>query len=498
MKKHIILNLTMLAAGAASLAADLRPSGVAAEYFRVWAGFKRPELDVQSFKQGMSAFVDETRELYKGRGLSDYLVMIPPANKPAFVPDELALVALDSEQAYRAVRNTPEGQAYSQNHWKIFDRSNSQSAPRVVNYFQENPQSLESGLAYDLIGEPIDWSRGYTRAFLGVRKEGVSQEDFLRNLSAHIRLAATNLRPLGMQAYIVLANKDYEVAYIHWASREAHDLAFSRSEGSQVFVDAGRFMTPLMYAPVEKILPGAQVEEGHAYANLKIQKTLLVLTSHSDLGSSGKKTGYYLPELVHPLNVLEQNGVEVELASPQGGAAPVDPASIRTEDSEIRTFISRRDMNLRLGMTLKLEEAVASDYHSVFYVGGHGTMWDFLTNKDIDRLTREIFENEGVVAAVCHGPAALINVRLSSGAFLLSGQNTTGFSDAEELAYGLDKVVPYSLEQALRSRGVKYSKAPSLWQENVAVNPGLVTGQNPASARSTAVEMLRQVFSRAH
>lgn len=210
-------------------------------------------------------------------------------------------------------------------------------------------------------------------------------------------------------------------------------------------------------------------------------KALIVVTSHSQLGKTGKPTGYYLPEVTHPYFELEKAGFEIDVASPLGGEAPMDPSSKDLSDEANRKFLQQPFLVEKLKKTIPLGKINPKDYSAILFAGGHGTMWDFADSTDIHRITAEIFENQGVVAAVCHGPAALVNVKLSNGRFLVDGKRVTGFSNAEEEEANLTKVMPFLLQTALEERQAKYEKAP-IWKKNVVTDGNLVTGQNPASA----------------
>ena len=211
-------------------------------------------------------------------------------------------------------------------------------------------------------------------------------------------------------------------------------------------------------------------------------KALIVVTSHSKLGETGKPTGYYLPEVTHPYFELEKAGFEIDIASPLGGEAPMDQSSRDLSDEANRKFLEQPALVAKLKKTIALEKINPKEYTAILYAGGHGTMWDFAESKEINRVTAEIFENKGVVAAVCHGPAALVNVKLSNGKFLVDGKHVTGFSNAEEEAAKLTETMPFLLQTALEERNAKYEKAP-LWNKKVVVDGNLVTGQNPASAK---------------
>lgn len=210
-------------------------------------------------------------------------------------------------------------------------------------------------------------------------------------------------------------------------------------------------------------------------------KVLIVVTSHSELGQTGKPTGYYLPEVTHPYAALAEKGFAIDIGSPRGGKAPLDERSLDLKDKTNRAFWEDAAKRGKLEQTLRLSSLHGRDYQAIVFAGGHGTMWDFADDADIQRLVREIYEAGGVVAAVCHGPAALVNAKLANGEYLVAGKNVGGFSDAEEEAAGLTQVMPFLLETTLVARGAKYSKAP-LWKEHVVVDGRLVTGQNPASA----------------
>lgn len=218
-----------------------------------------------------------------------------------------------------------------------------------------------------------------------------------------------------------------------------------------------------------------------------MKKILFVLTSHGELGTTGKATGYFLSELSHPWRVFTQAGYAVDFASPAGGASPVD--GMNTEDPINREFLDSSDAT-RAAATLNLAEVDPRRYAAVFFVGGHGTMWDFPHNAHLAEIARTIYEEGGVVSAVCHGPAALVHVALSDGTYLVAGKRVTSFTDAEERAKKLETVVPFLLESELRARGALFEHA-DLWQPHVASDSRLITGQNPASATPLAEEVVR-------
>lgn len=217
-------------------------------------------------------------------------------------------------------------------------------------------------------------------------------------------------------------------------------------------------------------------------------KVLIVVTSHSHLGTTGKPTGYYLPEVTHPAHALEAQGIAFDIASPQGGIAPMDEDSHDLTDLVNKKYMEKAEFVKKLNNTLKLGEVDPSQYKGILFVGGHGTMWDFADNAPLANLAAAIYEKGGVVGAVCHGPAALLNIKLTNGEYLIKGKKVAGFSNAEEEAAGLTQVMPFLLEDELVNRGAKYSKA-GLWKKHVVVDQRLVSGQNPASAEEVGQQI---------
>jgi putative intracellular protease/amidase len=219
---------------------------------------------------------------------------------------------------------------------------------------------------------------------------------------------------------------------------------------------------------------------------------LLVLTSHGKLGDTGKTTGFFLSELTHPLEVFEKAGLPVEFASIQGGEPPVDGLDL--EDSVNARYWNDPAFRAKLAATKKLSEVDPGKFSAVFFSGGHGTMWDFSDDPAVQKVACEIYEAGSPVGAVCHGPSALVNVKLSDGTFLVSGKEVAAFTNSEEEKVGLTKVVPFLLETKLSERGAKHIPAPD-FQKNVVASGRLVTGQNPASASGVAEKMLEVLNS---
>jgi putative intracellular protease/amidase len=222
-------------------------------------------------------------------------------------------------------------------------------------------------------------------------------------------------------------------------------------------------------------------------ANNGGKKVLIVLTSHDDLGGTGQKTGFYVSETAHPWRVFSQAGYQVDLVSPRGGEPPQDGAD--RSDPIQEAFLDDAEMSRKLTRTLRPQEVSPRDYAAIFYAGGHGTMWDFPGNTKLAGIARDIYESGGVVSAVCHGPAALVNVTLSDGTYLVAGKEVSAFTNEEEAAVGLTGVVPFLLQSALEERGAKHVGGPN-FQPQVAVADRLVTGQNPASAGPVAEQVV--------
>lgn len=216
---------------------------------------------------------------------------------------------------------------------------------------------------------------------------------------------------------------------------------------------------------------------------------LLVLTNHAELGEREETTGFYLSEAAHPYQVFREAGLEVKLASPKGGWAPVDPKSLDLEDSANAAFWeefgSKRDGASGIADTLSLGEVGPGQFRGIFFAGGHGTMWDFPTSAELRAVTASIFSRGGVVGAVCHGPAALVNLKLPDGSLLAAGKKVAVFTNSEEEAVELTDVVPFLLQDTFEGMGAEVVEAED-FAENAVRDGRLVTGQNPASAGKAA------------
>ena len=219
------------------------------------------------------------------------------------------------------------------------------------------------------------------------------------------------------------------------------------------------------------------------------ERVLIVLTNHTQLGDTGRETGFYLSEASHPYAAFQEAGYQVDFASPTGEAASIDPTSYDMSDPLNRSFVEDSSVMAAIEDTLSPLEVVPDDYEAIFFAGGHGTMWDFPDDQSLSQLTAAIYEDGGVVAAVCHGPAALVNVELSNGQHLLEGKTVAAFTNEEEEAVGLTGVMPFLLETTLIEQGAEHTEAEN-FQPHVVVSGRLVTGQNPASATGVAEEVV--------
>ncbi|MBL1265186.1 type 1 glutamine amidotransferase domain-containing protein [Candidatus Methylomicrobium oryzae] len=225
-------------------------------------------------------------------------------------------------------------------------------------------------------------------------------------------------------------------------------------------------------------------------------KILIVLTSHSQLGDTGKKTGFWLEEFAAPYYVFKDAGALITLASPKGGQPPLDPKSDLPENQTELTkrFCNDTAAQAELANTKKLGDVVADDFDAVFYPGGHGPMWDMPDNATSIALIEAFVNADKPVGAVCHAPVALVNVHGKDGDYWVKGKRITGFTNAEEEAVGLTAAVPFLLEDRLKERGGIYSSAVN-WVPYVQVDGKLVTGQNPASSEPAAEQLLKLLRS---
>ena len=234
-------------------------------------------------------------------------------------------------------------------------------------------------------------------------------------------------------------------------------------------------------------------KSGNSAADAKAQelkKILFVVTSHDEKGNTGEKTGYYLGEVSHPWDVLHSAGYEIDFVSPQGGKAPVDAFDMT--DAINKKFWDNDLYRNKIENTKKPSEINPDDYVSIHYAGGHGAMWDFADNSEIAAIAQQIYENNGVVSAVCHGPAGLVNIKLNDGSYLVDGKKVNSFTNEEEIRVNLENVVPFLLEDQLIERGAIFEKSEP-FTDHVVADQRLVTGQNPQSAKSVGQATLNEL-----
>lgn len=218
---------------------------------------------------------------------------------------------------------------------------------------------------------------------------------------------------------------------------------------------------------------------------------LMVLTSHDQLGDTGKKTGFWLEEFAAPYYVLKDAGADVTLASPRGGQPPLDPKSDEADAQTEATHRFKADpaAQAALASTMPLSDIEAAEFDAVFYPGGHGPLWDLAEDGNSIRLIEAFVATDRPVGAVCHAPGVLRHVRAADGKPLVSGRRVTGFTNSEEEAVGLTDVVPFLVEDMLIANGGHYEKGDD-WGVHVVTDGKLVTGQNPASSEEAAKALL--------
>lgn len=221
------------------------------------------------------------------------------------------------------------------------------------------------------------------------------------------------------------------------------------------------------------------------------KQILMVLTSHDELGNTGKKTGFWIEEFAAPYYAFIDAGIAVTLATPKGGPAPIDPTSTLEDfqTSATERYYADAESQAKIATTVKLSTLNESEFDAVFYPGGHGPLWDLTDNPDSITLIENFLKAGKAVATVCHASAALLNVKQASGEFAIKGKAVSGFTNGEEEAVQLTNVVPFLLEDELIKRGGEYQKAQD-WHAFVVQDGLIITGQNPASSALVAEKLL--------
>ncbi|WP_313677225.1 type 1 glutamine amidotransferase domain-containing protein [Pantoea vagans] len=225
-------------------------------------------------------------------------------------------------------------------------------------------------------------------------------------------------------------------------------------------------------------------------------KILMVLTSHDELGSTGKKTGFWLEELAAPYYAFLDAGAEITLASPKGGQPPLDPKSDEpdSQTDETRRFHADAAAQAALASTVRLDTVNQETFDAVFYPGGHGPLWDLANDKHSISLIEQTLQAGKPVALVCHAPGVLRDVKNADGTPLVKGKKVTGFTNSEEEGVGLTDVVPFLVEDVLKQNGGLYSRGDD-WQSYTVQDGLLITGQNPGSSAETAKVLLSSLAS---
>jgi putative intracellular protease/amidase len=221
---------------------------------------------------------------------------------------------------------------------------------------------------------------------------------------------------------------------------------------------------------------------------------LFVLTSHDKLGDTGKKTGFWVEEFANPYYTLLDKGAHITIATPKGGAAPIDPSSDSPDAATEATkrFNNDIDTKAKIANTKVLADMSPDDFDAVFYPGGHGPLWDLANDKTSIALIEKFNSQEKPIAFVCHAPAALKDVKNEDGTPLVQGKKVTGFTNTEETAVGLTDIVPFLIENMLNENGGIYSKKED-WSAYAIQDGNLITGQNPASSELVAEKLLESL-----
>ena len=214
-------------------------------------------------------------------------------------------------------------------------------------------------------------------------------------------------------------------------------------------------------------------------------RILLAVSSHDILGDTGERTGYSVSEAAHPYFVFTAAGHEVDFVSVKGGEPPAVVFDGEQDEPEVVAFLADKTAQGKLAATRPAAQVGAEDYSAIFYVGGHGAMWDFPTSPDLARLATGIYARGGIVSAVCHGPAGLLDLRLSDGSYLIEGKRISSFTNEEEHSLGLVAVMPFLLEDELVRRGARHRKSAN-YVAHTENDQRVITGQNPASAALVA------------
>lgn len=233
----------------------------------------------------------------------------------------------------------------------------------------------------------------------------------------------------------------------------------------------------------------------------RLNRILIVVTNVGEYEKVGFRTGLWLSELTHFWDVAEQAGFRIEIASPAGGYVPIDPESLMLQEmghmvgieGKVHKHYADRAFMNRLVDTMPVADADPAAFDAIYLTGGHGVCFDFPKSEALAKVTAAFYELGKIVSAVCHGPAGLLEVRLSGGDYLINGKNVTGFSWKEEQLAKREQAVPYSLEEELKKRGARYGKSGIPFKSYVVEDGLLITGQNPASAAAVGEAVAKRL-----
>lgn len=226
-------------------------------------------------------------------------------------------------------------------------------------------------------------------------------------------------------------------------------------------------------------------------------KILVVMTNHTTYPTQTDKTGLWFTELTHFYDVAEAAGYDMDFVSPQGGAVPLDERSLKSIylDRAAKAHLADPQFMQRLKTTLAPNKIEPKHYKAIYYTGGHGTMWDFPNNKELKNISEKIYQQGGIVSAVCHGVGGLLPLQDEQGKPLIAGKTVTGFANIEETLSGIKSQVPFSLQNGLIDRGAKYKRAFLPFNSYVIKDNRIITGQNPQSSKAIAEAVVKKLKS---
>ncbi len=252
---------------------------------------------------------------------------------------------------------------------------------------------------------------------------------------------------------------------------------------------------PALLAVLMSQAANAQTTTAADAAASPTRKVLIVMTNHAAYPSRSDTTGLWLTELTHFYDVILQAGYRMDFVSPLGGKVPLDERSLGWlyMDDAARAYLQDQAFMGRLQASKAAASVNPAEYLAIYYTGGHGTMWDFKGNKDLQRIAEAIYRQGGIVSSVCHGAAGLLDLQTEGGRPLIEGRLVTGFSNTEETLSGVKDQVPFLLQDELQSRGAKYDKSIIPFRSYAVTDGRLVTGQNPSSGKAVAEALLQAI-----